>query len=123
MANSVLLSKTPGGSSSIWLSSKSLNGGSVSLINVERFKFEYTFPLAPQPPPPQPFQKKKNWYTYNFSVEQGKWRGTDCKCFPLHSTRVTARIIPTAVVHWQGSGHPRKKKKRYVFIFVSFDVS
>ena len=52
MANSVLLSKTPGGSSSIWLSSKSLNGGSVSLINVERFKFEYTFPLAPQPPPP-----------------------------------------------------------------------
>ena len=73
MANSVLLSKTPGGSSSIWLSSKSLNGGTVSLINVERFKLEYSFPLAPHSPPAHnPSKKKKNWYTYNFSVEQGK---------------------------------------------------
>ena len=76
MANSVLLSKTPGGSSSIWLSSKSLNGGTVSLINVERFKFEYSFPLAPHPPPPPPttYQKKEELIpdTYNFSVEKGK---------------------------------------------------
>ena len=59
MANSVLLSKTPGGSSSIWLSSKSLNGGLVSLSKVDRFKFVYSFPLAPHPPPPTTDQKKK----------------------------------------------------------------
>ena len=61
MTNSVLLSKTPGGSSSIWLSSKSLNRGSVSLIKVERFKpflvVVYSSPL-PSPPPHPPFQNK-----------------------------------------------------------------
>ena len=35
--------------------------------------------------------------------------------------RVTARIIPTAVVHQQESGHP--KKKIYASIIVSFDVN
>ena len=62
MANSVLLSKTPGGSSSIWLSSKSLNGGLISLSKVDRFKFVYSFPLAPHPPPPPTpttYQKKE----------------------------------------------------------------
>ena len=71
MANSVLLSKTPGGSSSIWLSSKSLNGGSVSLINVERFKFEYTFPLAPQPPPPPTLPKKEELIYLQFLCRTG----------------------------------------------------
>ena len=112
----MLFSKTPGGSSSIWLSSKSLNRGSVSLIKVERFKpflvFVYSSP-PPLPPSPNPPFQKKSWYAYNFSVEQGKRRGTDCKCFPLHSMRVTARIIPSAVVHRQGSGHPGKKKCFY----------
>ena len=59
MANSVLLSKTPGGSSSIWLSSKSLNGGLISLSKVDRFKFVYSFPLAPHPPPPPTTYQKK----------------------------------------------------------------
>ena len=76
MANSVLLSKTPGGSSSIWLSSKSLNGGLISLSKVDRFKFVYSFPLAPHPrppsPPPPPLIKKRRTDTYNFSVEKGK---------------------------------------------------
>ena len=73
MANSVLLSKTPGGSSSIWLSSKSLNGGLVSLSKVDRFKFVYSFPLAPHPPPPpHHLSKKRRTDTYNFSVEKGK---------------------------------------------------
>ena len=75
MANSVLLSKTPGGSSSIWLSSKSLNGGLISLSKVDRFKFVYSFPLAPHPPPPpSTYQKKEELIpdTYNFSVEKGK---------------------------------------------------
>ena len=114
----MLFSKTPGGSSSIWLSSKSLNRGSVSLIKVERFKpflvVVYSSPLPFTPPPlTHPSKKKKSWYAYNASVEQGKQgrrRGTDGKCFPLHSMRVTARIIPTAVVHRQGSRHPSKKK-------------
>ena len=73
MANSVLLSKTPGGSSSIWLSSKSLNGGLVSLSKVDRFKFVYSFPLAPHPsPPPHHLSIKRRTDTYNFSVEKGK---------------------------------------------------
>ena len=77
MANSVLLSKTPGGSSSIWLSSKSLNGGTVSLINVERFKFEYSFPLAPHSPPPQPFKKKEELIYLQFLCRTGQvtWNG------------------------------------------------
>ena len=73
MANSVLLSKTPGGSSSIWLSSKSLNGGLVSLSKVDRFKFVYSFPPPPPPPPPpHHLSKKRRTDTYNFSVEKGK---------------------------------------------------
>ena len=68
-------------------------------------------PPFPSPPPPLPtLPKKKERYAYNASVEQGRRRGTDGKCFPLHSMRVTARIIPTAVVHRQGSRHPSKKK-------------
>ena len=77
--------------------------------------------IPPPSPPPPPFQKKKSWNAYNFPVEKGKKRGTDCKYFPLQSMRVTARIIPTAVVHQQESGHP--KKKIYASIIVSFDVN
>ena len=109
----MLFSKTPDGRSSIWLFSKYLNKGSVSAIKVERFKpllvVVYSSPLPFPPPPPTLPKKKKSWYAYNFSVERGMRRGTDCKCFPLHSMRVTARIIPFAVVHRQGSGHPGKK--------------
>ena len=60
--NLVLLSKTPGESSSIWFSSKSLNKGSVSVIKVERFKpflvVVYSSPL-PFPPLPPTLPKKR----------------------------------------------------------------
>ena len=62
-------------------------------------------PSLLRPPPPKT-QKKKSWNAYNFAVEKGKCRGTDCKCFSLHSMRVAASMIPTAIVHRQGSGHP-----------------
>ena len=81
-------------------------------------------PPSPSPPlPPTLPKKKKSWYAYNFSVEQGMRRGTDCKCFPLHSIRVTTRIIPSAVVHRQGSGHPGKKTCFYHRIVLCKSVS
>ena len=61
-------------------------------------------------PPPKSLKEEELKNTYNFVVEKGKCRGTDCKRFPPHSMRVAAPMIPTAIVHRQGSGHPRIKQ-------------